>query len=331
MKSDDGIVRHVGRDPAIERPSLDSIFPEEKEVQEAQEAQEAQGAEGAEGAPCADFLDGTFKQITGVDDFYLKLEAKSEEFPLETSIKFNKLSIEKLRKYPSICPSFFVSNKEMIAFCGGVSLRFLIDNGYELSLEQFIPLMKDLYEMQKESLFMTDLKLENLVCEDPAKMVRLIDLDSIHDGVPGLYPPTTGETTGLAKSYMNAEKECLDNKNPELTQGKIKILHQVLSNMVSYYLLKSLIEATENKLIDPEEEYLFSSIGTEPNRFQQRLGSNSYARQKSIYELTQKWIKNNVKPEHQDMMRKFSIYPHFHKGIIDFSEVLIFHRSALRF
>ena len=219
----------------------------------------------------------------------------------------------------------------MISSDGGHTLATVLNAGYNFELYQFFQLVTDLYQMQKEGLFMTDISLNNLVCREAGKMVQLIDLDSINDGNQEHHPICLFLTTGLIDSFLSAEKEFKANKDPELAQGKIKIFHQGLSNMVSYALLKSLIESTEMQSITTKGEYRFSSIGTEPNMYLQSSGGDSYAQQKRISLLTQKWIKKNVKPEYQNMMRKFSINPHLQDGIIDFSEVLDFKPSLLRF
>ena len=308
MKSDDGIVRHVGRDPVI--------------------FSEAQGAEGPKD------IKGCDKLLTSRDNQYVKLETKSKSksqvLKFEDRMEFNKLAIERLRKYPSLCSSFFVSDTEMISVNGGENLQFVRKNGHRLNLNQFSQLMKDLYEMQKEALFMTDLKLANLVCFSPNEMVKLIDLDSIDDGEGDDVFVVTKDyiTRDLEEYYHEVRGEYLINIRSE--SDKIK-LHQSISNIVSYSLFKCLIEATQGRDITPKDEYRFSSIGREAEIFLNSHNPESYLQQKEINDITKQWIRDNVKKEHQDIINQWSINPHLFDGIIDFSEVLEFKQSALRF
>ena len=311
MKSDDGIVRHVGRDPISQRTPLDLNFPDVGEK-------------------------GTFKKLTKFDMNYVKLEAIEDEDEDEEDMEYNrnsrdthnKRSIGVLRNYPSACQSVFVSPKEMIASNGGKSLAALLEN--KLKLKQFEQLTKDIYLMQKNDLFMTDIKPENLVCSNYKEgIVRLIDTDSICCGNDGLEPSisflyTTYILYNLFDKFKCEVTDFDGNIQKEkLTPETVKYYKQLLSNAVSYALLKTLIELNYGARFPVRDLVTNVAIGMD------KLGSNQ--NDKSTSEVTNKWITENVKPEHRNMMRQFSMNPHLHKGIIDFSSILNFNKSPLSF
>ena len=309
IKSDDGILRHVGRDPISQRTPLDLTFPDEEET---------------EGCP-----EGTYKVLTNYDQHYVKLKAKTEKFNTSSSNNFNKLSIEKLRKYPSVCHSCFISEEEMIASNGGADLWNLINQNEKFELFQFKQFAKDIYGMQSEKLYMTDMKLENLVCANEKEMIKLIDIDSIHEGRPNSILNFTAAyiTDGLHDDYENTESALSLNNDPKLTKRLEKEYQQALSNIVTYALLKCMIEATNGEIFPlninkAQFEVTSFPIGEE------RI--NDATQQRSFNE-TRRWIDTNVKPQYREDMHLFSRNPELHDGMIDLSEVLIFHRSALRF
>ena len=311
MKCEDNIVKHMGRDPIPQDRSkkifMDEILSEDLEIE------------------------GAFKKLTKHDQDYVMLEAKEAEFNSKESLSFNQLTIDRLRNYPSVCQSFFVSEKEMIASNGGVSLSELMRNGQRFKLKQFEQLAKDINEMQKENLFMTDIKLQNLVFNGQnEEMVKLIDLDSIwyenYDFLPCYSPDHT--TPALHRLHMKIINEYIGAdgkiKKPELMLEMKNAIHQSLSNFVNYALLKTLIEATTGA-----EFRFYTENETCPPIGMPSSWENPY--QEHSFRITKDWIKKNVKPKHQGMMMAFSANPEQRKGIIDLSKVLNFKKKKIFF
>lgn len=303
FKDGDGNIKHMGRRP------LSCLFENK------------------------DFNRGANKYVQSRDKAYVELKLINA-LKVKECNEFNALSANKLKTYPSICSSFFVNRNTMIARNGGCNLydiRNKEENRKIFELNQFKPLLHDLSDMQEKNMFMTDIKLENLVFNDiNGGNIKLIDLDSISKEGHCLfvtYSPEniTPELFELSEDAIKPIKARLEkDNNVFINEDERKLWEQACANLSSYALLVSMIEATTGKDLSFQNKK-----NTQKSLFPYAIG-NSLERmpeQMIRCKIAKDWINENVEEKEREEIHRFSENPHQHKGLIKWTEILIFNKQ----